>query len=159
MLMPLRQSRDILEQKTMRTYKELIKIPTYEDRFKYLMIKGKVGDDTFGWKRYLNQVFYRSDEWKQLRDYVIIRDGAYDLGIEDDIHLINTGIEIHHMNPLTRDDVINRTRFLLDPDFLITTHSKTHKAIHYGDESYLLQFSCFKERSANDTTLWSIRKN
>ena len=138
----------------MRTYSELIKLPTYEDRFRYLMTRSRVGEDTFGWKRYLNQVFYRSDEWKKIRDFVIIRDKAYDLAFDADIHLINRGIEIHHMVPIKREDVINRTPFLLDPEFLITTHSRTHKALHYGDESYLLQFSGFKERSANDTSPW-----
>lgn len=138
----------------MRTYSELIKLQTFEDRFRYLMTRSKVGEDTFGWKRYLNQVFYRSAEWKKIRDYVIVRDQAYDLAFDADIHLLNTGIEIHHLNPLTRDDVMNKTRFLTDPEFLVTTFSKTHKALHYGDESYLLQFSGFKERRANDTSPW-----
>lgn len=138
----------------MRTYSELIKLQTYEDRFRYLMTRSKVGEDTFGWKRYLNQVFYRSKEWLDIRDYVITRDQAYDLAFDADIHLLNSGIEIHHMNPLRREDVMQRTRFLLDPEFLITTFSKTHKALHYGDESYLLQFSMMRERSANDTTPW-----
>ena len=138
----------------MRTYSELIKLQTFEDRFRYLMTRSKVGEDTFGWKRYLNQVFYRSAEWKKIRDYVIVRDQAYDLAFDADIHLLNTGIEIHHLNPLTREDVINKTRFLTDPEFLVTTFSKTHKALHYGDESYLLQFSGFKERRANDTSPW-----
>jgi hypothetical protein len=118
------------------------------------MTKSKIGEDTFGWKRYLNQVFYRSAEWKKIRDYVIIRDGAYDLAFDADIHLLNSGIEIHHLNPLTREDVMNKTRYLLDPEFLITTFSKTHKALHYGDESYLLQFSGLRERSAGDTSPW-----
>lgn len=138
----------------MRTYSELIKLKTFEDRFRYLMTRSKIGEDTFGWKRYLNQVFYRSDEWKKIRDYVITRDQAYDLAFDADIHLINRGIEIHHMNPLTREDVMNRTHFLLDPEFLITTFSKTHKALHYGDDTYLLQFSTIRERSANDTSPW-----
>ena len=118
------------------------------------MTHGKIGEDTFGWKRYLNQVFYRTKEWRDIRDYVIIRDGAYDLGFEEDIHFLNSGIEVHHMNRLTREDVVNRTKFLLDPRYLITTFSKTHNAIHYGDASYLLQFSTVRERSANDTSPW-----
>lgn len=138
----------------MRTYSELVKLPTFEERFRYAMTRSKVGEDTFGWKRYLNQVFYRSKEWKKIRDYVIIRDGAHDLAFEADIHLLNSGIEIHHLNPLTRDDVTNKTQYLLDPEFLITTFSKTHKALHYGDESYLLQFSILRERSAGDTSPW-----
>ena len=138
----------------MRTYSELIKLQTFEDRFRYLMTRSKVGEDTFGWKRYLNQVFYRSAEWKKIRDYVIVRDQAYDLAFDADIHLLNAGIEVHHLNPLTREDVMNKTRFLTDPEFLVTTFSKTHKALHYGDESYLLQFSGFKERRANDTSPW-----
>ena len=85
---------------------------------------------------------------------MIIRDGAYDLAFDADIHLLNSGIEIHHLNPLTREDVMNKTVYLLDPEFLITTFSKTHKALHYGDEGYLLQFTGVKERSAGDTTPW-----
>ena len=138
----------------MRTYSELIKLPTYEDRFRYLMTRSRIGEDTFGWNRYLNQVFYRSAEWKKIRDYVIIRDGAYDLAFDADIHLLNSGIEIHHLNPLTKEDVMKKTRYLLDPEFLVTTFSKTHKALHYGDETYLLQFTGVKERSAGDTTPW-----
>lgn len=138
----------------MRTYSELVKLQTFEDRFRYAMTRSKVGEDTFGWKRYLNQVFYRSKEWKKIRDYVIIRDGAYDLAFDADIHLLNSGIEIHHLNPLTIEDVMNKTVYLLDPEFLITTFSKTHKALHYGDEGYLLQFTGVKERSAGDTTPW-----
>ena len=138
----------------MKTYSELIKIGTFQDRFKYLMTRSRVGEDTFGWKRYLNQVFYRSDEWKKIRDYVIIRDQAYDLAFDADIHLINSGIEVHHMNPLTREDVVNRTQFLIDPEFLVTTCARTHKALHYGDETYLLQFSGFRDRSPNDTSPW-----
>lgn len=138
----------------MRTYSELLKLPTYEDRFRYLMTRGKVGEDTFGWKRYLNQVFYRSKEWFDLRDYCIIRDKAYDLAFEADIHLLNSGIVVHHINPLTRDDVMNRTRYLLDPEYLVTTFTKTHNALHYGDETYLLQFSGYRGRVANDTSPW-----
>ena len=141
----------------LRTYSELITLRSFEDRFRYLMTRSKVGEDTFGWKRYLNQVFYRSAEWKDIRDYVITRDAAYDLAFDADIHLLNSGIEIHHMNPLTREDVMNRTKLLLDPEYLITTFSKTHKALHYGDESYLLQFSGFRERSSGDTSPWIKR--
>ena len=141
----------------LRTYSELITLRSFEDRFRYLMTRSKVGEDTFGWKRYLNQVFYRSAEWKDIRDYIITRDAAYDLAFDADIHLLNSGIEIHHMNPLTREDVMNRTKFLLDPEYLITTFSKTHKALHYGDESYLLQFSGFRERSSGDTSPWIKR--
>lgn len=139
----------------MRTYGELIKLKTFEDRFRYLMTHSKVGEDTFGWKRYLNQVFYKTKEWMQIRDYVIVRDGAYDLAFDADIHLLNSGIEIHHMNPLTREDVLGRTKFLLDPEYLITTFSKTHKALHYGDESYLLTFNAPLDRRKGDTTPWS----
>lgn len=138
----------------MRTYSELVKLPTFRERFLYLKTNSRVGEDTFGWKRYLNQVFYRSEEWMHIRDYVITRDEAYDLGVMDDIHLLNSSIEVHHMNPLTREDIENRTRYLLDPEFLITTFSKTHKAIHYGDESYLMQFSGLVERSPGDTSPW-----
>lgn len=137
----------------LRTYSDLIKLPSFEERFNYLRTMSRVSDVTFGTKRYLNQIFYRSDEWRKIRDYVIIRDGAYDLGIREDIHLLNHGIVIHHMNPLTENDIVNQTDFLIDPEFLITTFEKTHKAIHYGDENTLKAFK-LAERSPNDTCLW-----
>lgn len=124
-----------------RTYSELIQIPTFEERFKYLQLSGRVGEETFGFDRYLNQKLYKSDEWLNVRDIVILRDTGnnqycQDLGMPCgyDIH---GRILIHHMNPISVDDIVNRTRYLLDPEFLICTIDLTHKAIHYGDESLL----------------------
>ena len=133
-----------------RTYQELIKFKTFKERYRYLKLDGKVGEETFGFDRYLNQKFYRSAEWKRIRDYVILRDNACDLGIED--REIDNRIIIHHMNPLTKYDVINQTEFLLNPDYMICTTKRTHDAIHYGDEDIL--FGEFIERSKNDTCPW-----
>jgi hypothetical protein len=133
-----------------RTYQELIKLKTFKERYRYLKLSGKVGEETFGFDRYLNQKFYRSTEWKRIRDYVILRDNACDLGIED--REIDNRIIIHHMNPLTKYDVINQTEFLLNPDYMICTTKRTHDAIHYGDEDIL--FGEFIERSKNDTCPW-----
>ena len=137
----------------LKTYSELIRIPTYKERFEYLRTFSRVSDITFGSKRFLNQVFYHSDEWHKIRDYVIIRDGAYDLAFKDDRYLLNSGIVIHHINPLLEYDVVNHTDLLIDPEFLITTFDKTHKAIHYGDENTLRSFQ-FAVRSQNDTCPW-----
>lgn len=133
-----------------RTYSELVKIQSYEDRFKYLKLDGAVGRDTFGFDRYLNQVFYRSQKWKRIRDIVIIRDNACDLGIEG--REIYGRIIIHHMNPITIEDIERNSDYLLDPEFLITTIHSTHNAIHYGDESILTTAPV--ERSKNDTCPW-----
>lgn len=133
-----------------RTYQELIKFKTFKERYRYLKLGSKVGEEIFGFDRYLNQKFYRSAEWKRIRDYVILRDNACDLGIED--REINNRIIIHHMNPLTKYDVINQTEFLLNPDYMICTTKRTHDAIHYGDEDIL--FGEFIERSKNDTCPW-----
>lgn len=133
-----------------RTYSELILLPTFEERFQYLRLDGKVGAETFGFDRYLNQVFYRSQKWKSVRDYVIIRDNGCDLGIEG--HEIYGKILVHHMNPISIDDVLNESDFLLDPEFLISTIHNTHNAIHYGDENLLITAPI--ERSKNDTCPW-----
>ena len=133
-----------------RTYSELIALPTFEERFQYLKLNGKVGESTFGFDRYLNQLFYKSDEWLRLRDQIIIRDNGCDLGIEG--REINGRILIHHMNPIRKEDILNRSRYLLDPEFLICTVKRTHDAIHYGDENLLLTIP--KERRKNDTCPW-----
>ena len=133
-----------------KTYRELRRLRTFEERYEYLKLGGAVGHETFGFDRYLNQKFYRSAEWKRIRDYVILRDNACDLGIED--REIDNRIIIHHMNPLTKYDVINQTEFLLNPDYMICTTKRTHDAIHYGDEDIL--FGEFIERSKNDTCPW-----
>ena len=133
-----------------RTYSELILLPTFEERFEYLKLDGRVGEDTFGFDRYLNQVFYRSHEWKKIRDHVIIRDNACDLGIEGlDIY---GKVLIHHMNPITVKDIESRSKILLDPEYLICTVHNTHNAIHYGDENLLIKTPI--ERTKNDTCPW-----
>lgn len=134
-----------------RTYSELITLPTFEERFQYLRLNGVVAKETFGYQRYINQKFYRTDEeWLSVRNYVIIRDGACDLADPD--REIKGKIIIHHMNPITVDDIINRTKFLLDPEYLICTIKNTHDAIHYGDESLLVTGPI--ERSMYDTCPW-----
>ena len=133
-----------------RTYSELIAFPTFEERFKYLQLNGQVGESTFGFDRYMNQVFYRSQKWKSIRDFVIIRDCGCDLGVEGyDIH---GKIIIHHMNPLSMRDIETESDFLLNPDFLICTTHNTHNAIHYGDENLLVTAPI--ERTKNDTCPW-----
>lgn len=133
-----------------KTYSELIQFPTFEERFQYLRLDGVVGEETFGFDRYLNQIFYRSQKWKAIRDQVIIRDNGCDLGIEG--REIPGRILIHHMNPITIRDIERESAFLLDPEYLICTVHNTHNAIHYGDENLLIKAPV--ERSANDTCPW-----
>jgi hypothetical protein len=133
-----------------RTYSELILLPTFEERYEYLRLGGKVGEETFGFDRYLNQLFYKSDEWLAVRDEVIIRDLGCDLGMPD--REIRSRILIHHMNPITKDDILQRSEFLLNPEYLITTTKNTHDAIHYGDESLLIKAPV--ERRKYDTCPW-----
>lgn len=134
----------------LRCYSELIKLPTYEERYRYLRLKGFVGKDTFGYDRYLNQNFYRSVEWRRIRDEVIIRDNGCDLGIED--RIIHGRILIHHMNPITEIDIIHSTDALLNPEFLICVTHTTHNAIHYGDEDLLIPNPIV--RTPYDTCPW-----
>lgn len=136
-----------------RTYSELIQYQTFLDRYRYLKLGGKVGEETFGMDRYLNQQFYKSKEWRKVRDIVIVRDGACDLGLPD--REISCKIIIHHMNPITKYDILNQTDFLLNPEYLICTLKTTHDAIHYGDESLLLD--CLIGRSPGDTCPWKRR--
>ena len=133
-----------------KTYSELITLPTFEERYRYLRLGGKVGEETFGFDRYLNQIFYNSKEWKSIRDHVIIRDNGCDLGLAD--REIYGKILVHHMNPINVDDIINRSQYLLDPEYLISTVKNTHDAIHYGDESLLIIAPT--ERRKNDTCPW-----
>lgn len=133
-----------------RTYSELITLPTFEERFEYLRLGGKVGAETFGFDRYLNQIFYKSDKWLSVRDKVIIRDNGCDLGIEG--REIYGRILVHHMNPITMDDILNHSSWILDPEYLITTVKNTHDAIHYSDESLLIKDPI--ERRKNDTCPW-----
>lgn len=136
-----------------RTYSELITIPSFEERYKYLRIGGKIGDETFGFDRYLNQKFYKSDEWLEVRDFVIVRDMGCDLGIAGRKIPDGVRIIVHHMNPIDINDVINRTKYLLDPEYLITTVKRTHDAIHYGTDYSILD-QLFVERTPNDTCPW-----
>lgn len=135
---------------SIRTYSELITLPTFIERYRYLKLSGRVGEDTFGFDRYLNQVFYQSKEWKSIRDYVITRDNGCDLGMVG--HEIYGRILIHHMNPITADDILKRSDLLLNPEYLICTIKNTHDAIHYSDESLLITDPI--ERSKNDTCPW-----
>ena len=134
-----------------RTYKEFSRLTTFEDRFNYLRLDGPVGKDTFGFDRIFNQRFYRSREWKACRDFVILRDNGCDLGAEGH-EIYCQRIIIHHMNPISLDDIANSTDFLLNPEYLITTIHNTHNAIHYGDESLLITAPI--ERSKNDMCPW-----
>lgn len=134
-----------------KTYSELIRLPTFEERYQYLRLTGQVGRETFGFDRYLNQVFYqRSQKWKRARDHVIIRDNGCDLAMEG--HEIYERIIVHHMNPITLEDLERESEFLLDPEFLICTIHNTHNAIHYGDASLLTSMPV--TRSRNDTCPW-----
>lgn len=136
----------------LRTYTELSKLNTFKERFNYLKIDGKVGDETFGYDRYLNQMLYKTKEWRDIRNYVITRDCGCDLGILDR-EIIDELIMIHHMNPITKEDILNRNPIVFDPEYLITTIFKTHQAIHYGDESLLYDSEPIV-RTPNDMCPW-----
>lgn len=140
-----------MNQKTIKTYSELMKLKTFEERYEYLRIGGKVGEETFGFDRYLNQIFYNSEEWKNVRNHVISRDNGCDLGIPDR-EIRGNKILVHHMNPITKEDILNRSDILLNPEYLITTVKNTHDAIHYGDSELLYQDPIV--RSKNDTCPW-----
>ena len=133
-----------------KTYSELITLPTFIERYNYLRLKGTIGEDTFGFDRYLNQKFYRSVEWKRVRDYVIVRDNGCDLGVED--REIMGKILIHHINPIRVKDIYYGTDFLLNPDYLICVSQNTHNAIHYGDEGLLIPEPI--TRTPYDTCPW-----
>lgn len=135
----------------LRTYTELSKLKTFEERFEYLRLNGRVGKETFGFDRIFNQVFYKSDEWLAVRDFVIVRDNGCDLGVKGyDIN--GQRILIHHMNPISLEDIEKRTEILMNPEYLITTIHNTHQAIHYGDENLLIKLP--RERTKNDTCPW-----
>lgn len=133
-----------------RTYSELITLPTFEERYRYLRLGGRVGEDTFGFDRYLNQIFYKSDDWLSLRNEIIVRDNGCDLGIPG--REIHGRILIHHMNPISVEDILHRSEYLLDPEYLICTIKRTHDAIHYGNEDSLLTIPVARTR--NDTCPW-----
>lgn len=133
-----------------RNYSELITLRTFKERFEYLKLDGIVGEETFGFDRYMNQIFYKSKEWASVRREVIIRDNGCDLGVDG--YEIHGKILIHHMNPINLSDIVHKTDELLNPDYLITTVLSTHNAIHYGDASLLPALPV--ERRANDTCPW-----
>ena len=135
---------------SIKTYSELMQLPTFRERYRYLRLGGRVGEETFGFDRYINQMFYKSEQWLSIRDEIIIRDNGCDLGVEG--HDINSRIIIHHMNPLTKEDILEQSEFLLDPEYLICVTKSTHDAIHYGDESLLITAPV--ERRPNDTCPW-----
>ena len=133
-----------------RTYSEMIILKTYEERFDYLKIGGRVGLETFGYDRYLNQILYNTKQWKKFRREIIIRDNARDLACEG--YEINYRILVHHINPITVEDIINRNPMIFDPENAITTTHRTHNAIHYGDKNLLVLQPM--ERIPNDTCPW-----
>jgi hypothetical protein len=133
-----------------RTYSELRRFSTFDDRFDYLKLAGEVGKATFGFDRWINQKFYRSREWYQVRDHVVVRDNGCDLGILG--YEIRSQLLVHHMNPITSEDLERGEEWVLDPEFLITTTHRTHNAIHYGDSSQLIKLPV--ERRPGDTKLW-----
>ena len=135
---------------TIRTYHELIQLPTFEERFRYLKLSGAVGEETFGWERWINQRFYSSPEWRSLRNQIIIRDNGCDLGMAD--YEIHGRIFIHHLTPIQPGDIADRADLLMSPDNLICVSHNTHNAIHYGDEDLLPKAPV--ERTPNDTCPW-----
>lgn len=136
-----------------RSYSELANFSTFDERFEYLRLESRVGRATFGFDRHVNQMFYMSREWQDIRQHVILRDNGCDLGIEG--HEIHIGPLIHHINPMSIDDIVHREEWILDPEFLITTTHPTHNAIHYGAKSPYPKV--VTERSPRDTQLWSRR--
>lgn len=143
-----------MTQKTMstkiKTYSELIQLPTFIQRYRYLKLSGQVGEDTFGYERYLNQILYHSSEWRRFRRDIIIRDNGCDLGCDG--YEITGKIIIHHINPITLKDIEQRNPMILDPENVISTIHNTHNAIHYGDESLLVTEPLI--RTQNDTCPW-----
>lgn len=135
-----------------RSYSELLLLPSFKERFEYLRLDGVVGKDTFGFDRYLNQQFYTSREWKRIRDEVIVRDNGCDLGVDG--YFIRGKVYIHHMNPINADDILRHSAILLDPEYLICVSHETHNAIHYGDISLLSKDPI--ERKPNDTCPWRV---
>lgn len=133
-----------------KTYSELMTIPTYIERYRYLRLRGKVGLETFGYDRYLNQILYTSPEWRAFRKEIIIRDNGCDMGVDG--YEVSSRITVHHINPITVEDVINRHPKVFDPENVITVSDITHKAIHYGSEDLLILGPV--ERTPNDTCPW-----
>lgn len=140
----------MMKRTTIRTYSELVTFTSFEDRFAYLKLEGIVGKETFGSDRYINQMLYRSKKWKRIRDEIIIRDNGCDLGVEG--YNIYGRVIIHHMNPITKEDIEKETDYLYNPEFLISTTTSTHNAIHYGNEKLISKQPI--ERRKNDTCPW-----
>ena len=140
------------ERVTMRTYRELILLPTFEERFEYLKLNGGVSNETFGFDRMLNQVFYKSPVWEKIRREVILRDNGCDLGIPG--FEVQGKVLVHHMNPISIDDLLDGTDILMDPNYLITVSHDTHNAIHYGTEPTTAKYEGYAERTPGDTLLW-----
>lgn len=136
-----------------RTYTELMTILDFESRYEYLRLSGKVGEDTFGFDRWINQDFYTSKEWRKFRRQIIARDLGCDLACKDRPFLQGETVIIHHMNPIDKNDILNHTEFLMDPEYVIATSNNTHNAIHYGDRSLLKAFEPTVRR-ANDQCPW-----
>lgn len=143
-----------MNQMNIRTYSELCKLKTFDERYEYLKIGGVVGEDTFGYDRYINQILYKMPEWRKVRRDVIIRDKGNDLGVED--YEIVGKVMVHHMNPITVDDILNRLDYVLDPEYLISSSFMTHQAIHYGSKDLLPEEPI--ERYSNDMCPWRKRK-
>ena len=145
--------RDLM-MRNLKTYKELIRLPTFEERFKYACVRAPVGEIKFGSKRFLNQEFYHSADWLAVRDYVIVRDEGYDLGVKLPEHLIDGHISVHHLNPLEIDDFRNETDLLLDPNYLISVSHFTHNALHRGSlETFPRKYT---PRTPYDTCPWKL---
>ena len=144
---------DRTQKMEIKTFSELIELPTFEERFEYLKLKGNVGKETFGYDRFLNQNFYKSSLWRKIRHGVILRDMGCDLACED--HPIYGKVIIHHMNPITKYDIEESSIYLMNPEYLICVSHDTHQAIHYGDRN-LLKEQEFVERKPNDTSPWLL---
>ena len=136
-----------------RTYTELIQIPTFLERYRYLKLGGKVGEETFGWERYLNQKFYRSEEWRRFRRQIILRDHGCDLADLDHEFAEGESVIIHHMNPIDTKDIVYQTEYLMNPEYVISVRDRTHKAIHYGDDSLIMEYEPIIRRPG-DTCPW-----
>lgn len=138
---------------SIRTYTELMQIPTFLERYRYLKLGGKVGDETFGWERYLNQKFYRSNEWRDFRRQIILRDHGCDLADPDHEFAEGERVIIHHMNPIDTKDIVYQTEYLMNPEYVISVRDRTHRAIHYGDDSLIMEYEPIIRRPG-DTCPW-----
>lgn len=136
----------------MRTYDELMSLPTFKERYEYLKLDGKIGENTFGFDRYLNQAFYNGGIWRSKRLEIIARDLGHDLGMLDDMYEVQGSIYVHHMNPVDVADILNQTKYLLDDRYLITVSAMTHNAIHYGTFENI--HYTLPTRTRNDTCPW-----